>query len=550
MALEARPVRQGRISDLWNRPIEWLHTLSLRLLGWFTQERWTNTLVISALVVANLIILFFFLRGQMDYAIVFTIFVLVLPLMWFFPEFGVAVFIISGSSLVVNALYYASRIPGTGERAVNVAFAMLLSARAIYEYVTTPKAERPRVFTWFTVLLTLFWVYYMGHVAYIYLFRLHEPPPDSIAVAFGMYRPGIIRYFDYHILWIGVLPLIVLLRDVRRAKRALVLVGIVLVLGVATLVAEYFSPLPEAWKILFQIRAAGESAEGYRVREPAVIYLLVAGLFTAIYSLGYVRGWRTALAVGYIAAALYAVLVTKNRALWAPLMVLAPFALLWKPPAVLARQLQVLVAALLVFAAGMLNPELNAAVTRIWNEAVERWQRNYAFGGDPRNDPSYQGRIREREAWEITMARFSTTERLFGRGLEATYGFYYPISHHGFQGPRAKRIYLEKLGMHFSWLDRLLKIGIIGTALMALTIAAALIRITVAFLSVKHPYTRALLMGIGVATVALLAYDSIHFNVLARPPALPIILLWSIAELTFHWHRTGQLRAEPDAKLA
>lgn len=542
MVIQTRREAQGRITDLWNRPIEWAHGLSLRILGWFNQERWTNTLVLSALVFANLLILFFFLRGQTDYAIAFTVFALLLPLMWFFPEVGIAVFIVSGSSLLVNALYFASPLPGTGERTVNAAFLGLLSARAIYEYVVTPKAERPRVFSWFTVILTLFWVFYMGHVAYIYLFRLHEPPPDNLAVAFGAFRPGIIRYFDYHILWIGVLPLIILLRDFQRAKRVLAIVGIVVALGVGTLVFEYFSPLPDVWKILFQIRVAGETSEGYRVREPAVVYLMVAGLFTAIYSLGFLRGWRTAAAVGYIAIALYAVLITKNRALWAPLMALAPVALLLKPPAILARQLQTLALVLLLFGAGLLNPEFYEIVSRNWNEAVQRWQRNYAYGGDPRNDPSYQGRIREREAWEIKMARLSNTDRLIGRGLEETYGFYYPISQHGIEGQRANLIYLEKLGMHFSWLDRWLRIGIIGTLLLAMTVAAALVRIAVAFIKVNHPYTRSLLMGVGVATVALLAYDSIHFNTLYRPPALPIVLLWSIAELALHWHRTGQLR--------
>ncbi|MCS7208504.1 MAG: hypothetical protein NZ874_02930 [Fimbriimonadales bacterium] len=550
MAIQTRREAQGRITDLWNRPIEWLHGLSLRLLGWFTQERWTNALVLSALVVANSIVLFFLLRGNMDYAIVFTIFVLILPLMWFFPEFGVAVFIISGSSLLVNALYFASPIPGTGERTVNLAFLMLLSARAIYEHVITPKAERPRVFTWFTVLLALFWVYYIGHVAYIYLFRYDEPPPGEMSVALGTYRPGLIRYFDYHILWIGVLPLIILLRDFQRAKRALAIVGIILALGVVTLVMEYFAPLPVAWKIVFQIQAAGETVEGYRVRDPAVLYLMLVGLFAAVYSLGYLRGWQNALAVGFIAAATYSVLITKNRALWAPLMLMTPVALLWKPPAVLLRQARVLAVAVLLLVAGMFNPEFNEAVTRIWNEAVERWQRSYAFGGDPRNDPSYQVRIREREAWERTIARFSTSEWLFGRGLETTYGFYFPISHFGIEGPRGEKIFLEKRGMHFAWLDRLLKIGIIGTALMALAIAAALLRAAQAFFAVKHPFTRALLMGVGVGTLGLLSFDSIHFGTLARPNALPVILLWSIAELTFHWHRTGQLRTQSGVSSA
>jgi hypothetical protein len=538
-----RPIREPRapLGTVLMRPIEWAHGQSLRLLEWFNQERWTLALTLLALVLANLVILFFFLQGQDNRAIAFVILFLLAPLMWMIPELSIAVFIIAGSRLIVNAAYFAvGPGGGTGERTLTVLFFLIVSARAVYEYLRIPAQERPRLLTWLTGAVLLFWVYYMGHVAYIYLFRYHEVPPDSPEAVLGFYRPGVFRYFDSHILWIGILPLMVLMRDLERAKRALLIVGVVVGLGVATLVWEYFAPLPEAWKIVFQIRAAGESAEGYRVREPAVVYLMVAALFTAIYSLGYVRGWRAGVVVGYILAAVYGVLITKNRALWAAIMPIVPLALLWKPPAILARQTAVLAAVGLLLGAGMLNPGFYSIVQKNVQEALERWQRNYAYGGDPRNDPSYQWRLREKEAWEIKISRLSPTERLFGKGLEEPYGFYVDLSTLGY-GPRFTKVYIEKIGMHFSWLRRQLAIGIIGTALLALTLVVALVRIAWAFLKVNHPFTRALLMGVGAGTVAAIGYDTIHSGPLDSPPVLPIILLWSLAELAFHWQRTRQL---------
>jgi hypothetical protein len=50
-----------------------------------------------------------------------------------------------------------------------------------------------------------------------------------------------------------------------------------------------------------------------------------------------------------------------------------------------------------------------------------------------------------------------------------------------------------------------------------------------------------LLMGVGAGTVAAIGYDAIHSGPLDSPPVLPVILLWSLAELAFHWQRTGQL---------
>lgn len=535
-----RGATERRLSDLWNRPIEWAHGLSLRVLEWFNQERWNLLLTILALVIANLLILQFFLQGQDNRAIAFVILALLASLMWVIPELSIAVFIIAGSRLIVNAMYFAvGPGGGTGERVLTVMFFGIVAARALYEFVRTPREQRPRLLTWFTGILLLFWVYYMGHVAYIYLFEYDVVPPDSKDAPLGLYRPGIFRYFDHHMLWVGIFPVIFLLRDWQRAKRVLTIVGVVVALGVVTLIVEYFAPLPAFWKILFQLRAAGEGAEGYRVRDPAVMYLMVTGLFTALYTLGYLRGWRTALAVVYILAATYGVLITKNRALWAALMAVLPFALMWKPPAILARQAYVLTIVGCLLLTGMFYPPFSEAVTQKVNETVERWQRNYAFGGDPRNDPSYQFRLREKEAWDQKMATLTPIQRLFGAGLEEPYGMYVSLSYE--YGPRFKQVYFEKTQMHFPWLRRLLAIGIIGTTLLALTLAAALIRIAWAFLAVKHPFTRALLMGVGAGTVGAIGYDMIHSGPLDSAPVFPIILLWSIAELTFHWKRTGQL---------
>lgn len=537
-----RGATERRISDLWNRPIEWAHGLSLRVLEWFTQERWNLLLTILALVVANLIILQFFLQGQDNRAIAFVILALLVPLMWHFPELSIAVFIISGSRLLVNTMYFAiGPGGGTGERTVNTFFLIILTARALYEYLRLTRSERPKIFSWFSALLILFWFYYMMHVAYIYLFLYNVPPADSADVVLGTYRPGLFRFFDYHMLWIGVLPVAFLMRDLERVRRALLIVGVVVGLSVLALLIEYFAPLPTFWKVVFQIRAAGETQEGYRVRDPSVMYLMVAGLFTALYSLGHVRGWRNVLVVTYVAAATYGVLITKNRALWIAIMPLVPFALLWKPPAVLGRQLVVISVSALLFLAGMLHPVFYEAVSQKINETVERWQRSYAFGGDPRNDPSYQWRLREKEAWEIEIQKSNSFQILFGRGLEEPYGLYIPLTMKGYSDPRFSQLYVEKQGMHFSWLYRLLTIGWIGTTLFALLLIGALVRIGTAFVKIKSPFVRSLLMGVAGGTVAGIGYDTIHSSPLDGAPFFPIVLLWSVAELAFHWHRTGQL---------
>jgi drug/metabolite transporter (DMT)-like permease len=95
------------------------------------------------------------------------------------PELSIAVLIVGGTGLYINLLFYTTGGAfGTGSRPILLALLLVVSFRAIYEYLRTPPAERPRVFTWLTVLLAMFWVYYMAHVLYINLFRYNTPSPD------------------------------------------------------------------------------------------------------------------------------------------------------------------------------------------------------------------------------------------------------------------------------------------------------------------------------------------------------------------------------------
>jgi hypothetical protein len=217
-----RLARTDRVrANLWLAPIEWAHGRALRLLEWFNQERWALTLTLLALVLANSVLLYFFLQGQENRAIAYGILILIAPLTWVIPELSAALFIIAGSRLIVNAMYYATPLPGTGERTIILLFLLIVSARAVYEWMRIPKEQRPRVITWLTITVLLFWSYYMLHVAYIFIFRYHEVRADNIEAILGYYRPGIIRHFDAHMLWIGILPLIVIMRDLNRCKRIL-----------------------------------------------------------------------------------------------------------------------------------------------------------------------------------------------------------------------------------------------------------------------------------------------------------------------------------------
>ncbi len=548
MALGTTRERLTGLRDVLTLPLEWVSALTARISCWMTQERWTNLLTIGVVVLANLVVLIFLLQGQDNRAIAFTILALLAPLAFFVPELSVVVFITAGSGLFVNAMYFAAGPGGgTGERTLILLFFGIVSARAIYEYVRIPRAERPHIFSWFIALLLIFWGYYMLHVGYIYIFLQDKLPYDNAEVVLGYAGKGIFRYFDAHMLWIGILPLIVLLRDVQRMKRVAAAIGIVLTVALLSILWEYFAPLPFFWKVLFQLRAAGETEEGYRIRDPAGLYIVVLGFFFALYSLGYYRGWKAAVAVVYIALALYAVLATKNRALWGGMMAVMPLVLLWKPPQALLRQLQIGLTAILFGLVLMLHPVVSGVVNRIVSEAVQRWERNYAFGGDPRSDPSYLARVREREAWEIRMERLTLWQRLFGAGLEADYGRYVSLTQAGIRNPRFTNVYILKTQMHFPWLARQLHIGLIGTGLLALLLIGFFIRAAVAFFSCHDPWARSLVVAVAAAMVSVLAYDSVHSDLLDATTSLPVVLLWSVVELAFHWKRTNQLAVAPPA---
>ncbi len=511
------------------------------------QERWTLLLTVLAIVVANLAILGFLVQGQDNRAIAFVILALIAPLALLIPELSIVVFVSAGAGLFVNAFYFAAGPGGgTGERTLTLLFLGILSTRAIYEYLRTPKAQRPRLWTWITAFLLIYWAYHMVHVGYIYIFQYDTIPPDSREAALGIYRPGIFRYLDYHMFWIGILPIIILLSDFNRAKRTLVGLGMVMVIGIGSILWEYFAPLPDFFKILFQLQAAGEGAEGYRVRDPAPLYLFMMGFFFALYAIGYVRGWKNALLIAFIGAATFAILITKNRILWGGILLMLPIALFWKPPQILLRQAVVAGIVALLMLAGMLEPRFNTIATRVYTETMERWSRNYAYGGDPRLDPSFQAREREREAWEWSMQNRTTAQLLFGTGLETPYGRYVSLYDTGFINPRFRNIYIEKVHMHFAWLKRITNVGIIGTVLLALALIVFFIRSAVVFYQVKDPLMRALIVGVVGATIGVLSYDSLHM-LLHRSEALPVILMWAVVELIPHWKRTGQIdnKAQP-----
>ncbi|GBC93695.1 hypothetical protein HRbin15_02197 [bacterium HR15] len=529
------------------RPIDLLKQLIARLSGWLNQERWTNLLTLLALMLGNLVILYFFLQGQDNRAIAFVVLALIAPFAFLIPELSIVAFICAGAGLFVNAMYFAiGPGGGTGERTLILTFFTILTIRAIYEYIRTPATQRPKLFSWFTMILVFFWIYYLIHVMYIYLFRYHEYPPDSIDAVFGIYQKPIFRYFDYHMIWIGIFPLIILMRHYQRAKRVFILLMMVMALGIVAIIWDYFAPLPDFFKVLFQLRASGVDVEGYRIRDPASLYLFLVGFFGALYALGYVRGWLN-VAIGiYIGLALIAILVTKNRALWAGIAIFLPVALLWKSPNAILKQAQLLMVAALFLSAIMLHPKVSEPVSQILHEAMQRWARNYAYGGDPRLDPSYQMRVRELEAFRIHWEGLPTFQKLFGAGLEATYGFYVPLSYLGFRGPRFERLYIEKVYMHFSWMARLHHIGYIGLSLLALTLVAFLIRAMGIFVTTHNILARILLVGAMGSTISMIAFDFLH-QTLDSSAAVPVVMLWSLAELVPHWQRTGQL---PSASAA
>jgi hypothetical protein len=542
-----RPIREPRapLNAALMRPIEWVHAKSLRLLEWFNQERWTLTLTLLALVLANLVVLYFFLQGQDSRAVAFVIILFIIVLSWLVPELSIAVLIVGGSGLYINLLFYTTGGAfGTGSRPILLAVLLVVSFRAIYEYLRMPPAERPRVFTWLTVLLALFWVYYMAHVMYINVFRYNIPPPDNALMVLGFERRGLIRYFDAHVLWIGVIPMVILLRNYERAKRVLFLVGLAAFSGGVGIFLEYLTPLPEFWRVALMIRRAGETEEGYRVAAPDPIFLAMLLMWYFIYRIGYLKWWQHSIAMFYLASSALAIAVMKTRILWGAIMLLLPFAIFLKPPNVQLRQLYVFGFAGLLAAALLLNPRIYDLVTQLSREVTQRWQRNYAFGGDPRNDPSYQARLREREAWEKHYATLSLTDKLFGRGLEEGYGLYISLKELGYQGH--DQVYVEKTGLHFSWLGRLLHIGFLGTVLFALVLAAAIMRAVQAFLVIPQPSVKAIAFASLASVLSLLPFDAIQFFTISSFPVLPVIFSWAFLEAALHWHRTGQLPDEAD----
>ena len=543
-----RPIREPRapLGPVLMRPIEWAHGQSLRLLEWFNQERWTLALTVLALVTANLVVLYFSLQGQDVRALAFVVIILFAAISWLVPEFSVAVLIVAGSGLYVNLLYYATGTGATGMRSLLLVFLTIASARAAYEYLRTPSAERPKLFTWLLILLFTFWAYYMIHVINIFVFRYNIPPSDDILSTIGYSKRGLIRYFDAHMLWIAVIPIVILLRNYVRAKRVLILVGLAALSGAVGTFLDYLTPLPELWKVAFLIRTAGESQEGYRVHTAATTYLTVFCALYTVYRVGFLKWWQHLVALFYLVAATLLIAAVKTRALWAPILVLLPFGLLLKPPQALVRQVYVLGFAGLLATATLMHPRVYDVTTQLANEVVQRWQRNFTFGGDPRNDPSYQGRLREREAWEQHYATLSLTDKLFGRGLEEGYGFYLSVYAFGY-GPQYRQTYVEKTRLHFSWLGRLLHIGIIGTVLLALVFIAATARAVYTFLVVPQPSVRALAFASVGATAVILFYDSIHHYTLTDYSTLPVVLSWAFLEAAIHWYRTGQLPDETNS---
>ena len=543
-----RPIREPRapLGSVLMRPIEWVHGRSLRLLEWFNQERWTLALTVLALVTANLVVLYFSLQGQDVRALAFVVIILFAAISWLVPEFSVAVLIVAGSGLYVNLLYYATGTGATGMRSLLLVFLTIASARAAYEYLRTPSAERPKLFTWLLILLFTFWAYYMIHVINIFVFRYNIPPSDDILSTIGYSKRGLIRYFDAHMLWIAVIPIVILLRNYVRAKRVLILVGLAALSGAVGTFLDYLTPLPELWKVAFFIRTAGESQEGYRVHTAATTYLTVFCALYTVYRVGFLKWWQHLVALFYLVAATLLIATVKTRALWAPILVLLPFGLLLKPPQALVRQVYVLGFAGLLATATLMHPRVYDVTTQLANEVVQRWQRNFTFGGDPRNDPSYQGRLREREAWEQHYATLSLTDKLFGRGLEEGYGFYLSLYAFGY-GLQYRQTYVEKTRLHFSWLGRLLHIGIIGTVLLALVFIAATARAVYTFLVVPQPSVRALAFASVGATAVILFYDSIHHYTLTDFSTLPVVLSWALLEAAIHWYRTGQLPDETNS---
>lgn len=515
-------------------PVEWAHGLALSVAERLNQERWANLVVILGAVIVNLLILSLLLQGADNRAIALSIVILTALLALRYPEVSITTFIVVGTGLFVNAFWYAAPGVGTGQRTILLGLLLIVSFQAIVEYLRLPKEQRPRIWTPLTAALVFFWLYHMAHVGYIYIFHYHTIPADNALAVLGAYTQPVVRYFDGHILWIGVLPLMVLLRDWARARRVLTALSLVMVISTVALVWEYFAPLPEFYKILFQLKAAGETAEGYRVRSPAGLYFSMVLFFASLYMVGYVRGVRlNTLVLLYLVAFTWCVIITKNRILWAGMLLVLPLAILWKPPQVLVRQSVVLGVACLIGASLLLHPPAYEVFSRVISEMQERWSRNYAYGGDPRLDPSYQYRQDEREKWESRYQQLGTFQKLFGAGLEATYGKYATLQELGYRVPY-QQVYVEKIHIHFAWLGRILRYGWVGTALLALVIVIFFLRATWLFWKHPMPVFRAIIVGLVGAVVGALSFDSLHM-LLHSYEAVPLVLMWSFMESIPRW---------------
>ena len=525
-------------------PIEWLQGAILRVFDRLNQERWTGLLTILGAASANFVVLTLLLQDENVRAIAFGILIFLGLFALRYPEVSVTIFITVSSGLFVNTLWYAGGGGGTGQRTLLILFLCIVFAQALFEHIRTKKEERVRLWTPLTVLLVLFWVYHMFHVLYIYLFLYNTPRADDVFHYIGIDKTGLLRYFDGHMIWIGILPIMILLRRWQRARRVIIILAFIMFVNVFAIILEYFSPLPPLFKVMFQLRAAGETIEGYRIRDPSGLYFSMTLFYGMLYLLGYIARLRWSLiAVFYAVAFVMVLLITKNRILWAGTLAFLPLVLLWKPPTVLLRQLTILGTTMLIFAALMLHPGIYTSASQIAYEAIERWSRNYAYGGDPRLDPSYQFREREREAWEHTYARLSDFQRVFGAGLEASYGFYQKSSSTGEYAHLPYTIYFERVGMHFAWYGRLLRYGWVGTTLLAIVFLAFFARAIYHFLIYPIPVYRAIIAGLVGSTIGVLSFDSLHMN-LGDYAALAVVLMWAFVEAIPYWNSEDASRLD------
>jgi len=142
-----RPIREPRapLGTVLMRPIEWAHGRLLRLLEWFNQERWTLALTLLALVLANLVVLLFFLQERDNLAIAFVILLFAVIVVFLYVEIGIVLFLGAGAGLFIHSMYYALGSQGTqtGGRVIVFALFAALTARALYEYVRQQRQKQP-----------------------------------------------------------------------------------------------------------------------------------------------------------------------------------------------------------------------------------------------------------------------------------------------------------------------------------------------------------------------------------------------------------------------